>query len=102
LTHPLRGLRHLRGYTLRQGRYENLIVEEDSYLGGLQHYVNLNPVRAAMCHFETLNNYRCPKFWSFNHPRNRPSFLNLSSALDHAGGLKDASAGRRKYMEYLS
>ena len=30
-------------HALRQGRYKSLIVEEDSHLGALLHYVHLNP-----------------------------------------------------------
>jgi putative transposase len=87
---------------LFQGRYKSLIVEESAYLGALQHYVNLNPVRAGMCSVETLKDYRWSSFWYLNHSRKRPSFLDLSGALKHAGGLKDTTAGRRKYVEYLS
>jgi REP element-mobilizing transposase RayT len=93
--------RKLQG-KLFQGRYKSLIVEEDLYLGGLQHYVHLNPVRAGMCSIESLKDYRWSSFWYLNHPSKRPSFLDLSGALEHAGGLKDSPIGRRKYVEYLS
>jgi REP element-mobilizing transposase RayT len=39
---------------LFQGRYKSLIVEEDSYLGALLHYVHLNPVRASMVSVDQL------------------------------------------------
>ena len=101
MTHPLRGLRHLRAAALRQGRYKSLIVEEDSCLGALQHYVHLNPVRAKMCSVEDLKDYRWSSFWYLHQMRKRPDFLDISGALEHAGGLRDTPAGRRKYMEYL-
>lgn len=43
---------------LFQGRYKSLIVEEDSRLGALLHYVHLNPVRAGMTDVKGLRNYR--------------------------------------------
>ena len=35
-------------------------------------------------------------------PRLRPSWYDPTAALAHAGGLKDTSAGRNKYLEYLA
>ena len=43
---------------LKKGRCKSLIVEEDAYLGSLQHYVHLNPVRAKMCSVSGLKDYR--------------------------------------------
>jgi hypothetical protein len=102
LTHPLRGLRHLLAYTLRQGRYKSLIVEEDSYLGGLLHYVHLNPERAGLCSVDELKDYRWSSYWYLNRPKLRPAFMDVSGALDLAGGLKDTSHGHRKYRDYLT
>jgi putative transposase len=92
---------------LFQGRFKSLIVEEslivegDSYLGALQHYVHLNPVRAGMCTVDELKEYRWSSYWYLWNPRKRPEFMDLSGALEHAGGLKDTPAGRREYREYL-
>jgi hypothetical protein len=86
---------------LFQGRYKSLIVEEETYLGALQHYVQLNPVRAGMRSVAELKNYRWSSYWYLHRPRKRPAFLDISGALDHAGGLKDTRVGRGKYAEYL-
>jgi len=86
---------------LFQGRYKSLIVEEDAYLGALQHYVHLNPVRAKMCSVGELNDYRWSSYWYLHHPRRRPEFMDASGALEHAGGLRDTPAGRKKYADYL-
>ena len=86
---------------LFQGRYKSLIVEEDTYLGALQHYVHLNPVRAELCSVEELKNYRWSSYWYLHHSRKRPTFLDISGALDYAGGLKDNRIGRGKYADYL-
>lgn len=86
---------------LFQGRYKSLIVEEGSYLGALQHYVHLNPVRAKMCSVDNLEDYRWSSYWYLHHPRKRPAFMDVTGPLEHAGGLRDTPVGRRKYMEYL-
>ena len=86
---------------LFQGRYKSLIVEEDSSLGGLLHYVHLNPVRAGMCSVDELGDYRWSSYWYLNRPKSRPDFMDVSGALDAAGGLKDSSHGHRKYRDYL-
>lgn len=86
---------------LFQGRYKSLIVEEGDYLGALQHYVHLNPVRAGICPVSGLKDYRWSSYWYLQHARRRPVFLDPTGALEHAGGLRDTPAGRRKYEDYL-
>lgn len=45
---------------LFQGRFKSLIVEEDGYMGALQHYVHLNPLRAGMCRVDELKGIAGP------------------------------------------
>jgi len=87
---------------LFQGRYKSLIVEEESYLGALLHYVHLNPVRARIVDVAGLRDYRWSSYWYLQHPAKRPAFMDVSGCLEAAGGLADTSAGRRKYREYLA
>ena len=86
---------------LFQGRYKSLIIEEDAYLGALQHYVHLNPVRAGMCTVDELKAYRWSSYWYLWQPGKRPGFMDITGPLEHAGGLKDTPAGRKKYRDYL-
>jgi REP element-mobilizing transposase RayT len=86
---------------LFQGRYKSLIVEEDSHLGALQHYVHLNPVRAGMCDVGGLKDYRWSSYWYLQHPELRPEFLDPTGALSAAGGLGDTAHGHRSYAAYL-
>lgn len=74
---------------LFQGRYKSLIIEEDAYLGALQHYVHLNPVRAGMCTLDELKAYRWSSYWYLWQPKKRSGFMNITGALEHAGGLHD-------------
>lgn len=104
--HPLNsprkaGLRHLRATALRQGRYKSLIVEEESYLGALLHYVHLNPVRAGMCDVAGLSNYRWSSYWFLRNPAARPNFLDPTGALWAAGNLADNPRGYRSYEQFL-
>lgn len=87
---------------LFQGRYKSLIVEEESYLGALLHYVHLNPVRAGMVDVSELGGYRWSSYWYLRHPSKRPGFMDVSGCLEAAGGLSDNASGRRKYGEYLA
>lgn len=87
---------------LFQGRYKSLIVEEESYLGSLLHYVHLNPVRAGMVTVEQLKEYRWSSYWYLFNKRARPLFLDCSGALEAAGGLADTPKGRQQYMNYLN
>jgi putative transposase len=86
---------------LFQGRYKSLIVEEDSYLGALLHYVHLNPVRAGICQVADLSEYRWSSYWYLRHPAARPAFLDPTGSLLAAGGLADNKRGHRSYEQYL-
>jgi len=94
-------LREERGH-LFQGRYKSLVVDPDGGVGPLCHYIHLNPVRARLRPVEQLPDWP----WSSVHwlmaPRLRPAWYDPTTALDHAGGLKDTAAGRRKYLEYIA
>lgn len=86
---------------LFQGRFKSLIVEEDTYLGALLHYVHLNPVRAGICDVARLREYRWSSYWYLRHPNSRPEFLDPTGALWHAGKLSDTVPGWRNYRSYL-
>lgn len=86
---------------LFQGRYKSLIVEEDSYLGALLHYVHLNPVRASIVSIDQLKDYRWSSYWYLHNKRKRPAFMDCTGALEAAGGLADTPAGRKQYLNYL-
>ena len=88
-------------HALRQGRYKSLIVEEDSHLGALLHYVHLNPVRASMVSVDQLKDYRWSSFWYLFNKRKRPDSLDCSGGLEAAGGLADTPKGRDQYLSYL-
>ena len=93
-------LRQERGH-LFQGRYKSLIVDPESGLGPLCHYIHLNPVRAKLRAVEALGNYPWTSMRWLLEPKSRPDWYHPLPALEHAGDLADTAAGRRKYLEYL-
>jgi putative transposase len=85
---------------LFQGRFKSILLE-GNHLSALCSYIHLNPVRAGMCDVRGLRNYPFSSYWYLRHPRSRPSFVDLSRALDGVGGLSDTAYGRQKYEEFL-
>lgn len=94
-------LRRERGH-LFQGRYKSLIVDPDGGLGPLCHYIHLNPVRARLRTVEQLPAWPWSSLSWLMEPKRRPAWYEPNAALEHAGGLKDTPAGRKKYLEYLA
>lgn len=93
-------LRQERGH-LFQGRYKSLIVDPETGLGPLCHYIHLNPVRAKLRPVAELGDYPWTSLRWLHKPKLRPSWCEPQPAFTHAGGLADTSAGRRKYLQYL-
>lgn len=93
-------LRRERGH-LFQGRYKSLIVDPESGLGPLCHYIHLNPVRAGLKPVTELADYAWTSLHWLSTPKLRPAWYDPQPALVHAGTLADTSAGRRKYVQYL-
>jgi REP element-mobilizing transposase RayT len=85
---------------LFQGRFKSILLEEN-HLSALCAYIHLNPVRAGLCDVRGLRDYPFSSYWYLRRPRSRPAFLEVSMALDGAGGLADTVYGRGKYEEYL-
>lgn len=94
-------LRQEHGHVF-QGRYHAIVLEDGAALGAVCHYIHLNPVRAGVQTVEDLGEYRHCSFRWLLRRRERPSFLDLSTCLEAAGGLKDTPAGRRSYQHYLA
>lgn len=87
---------------LFQGRYKSLLVEEGERLGTLCHYIHLNPARADLVPIAHLASYRYSSYWYLHHPRQRPKFLRIETALVAAGALGDNASGRSSYASFLA
>ena len=93
-------LRKERGHVF-QGRYKSLVVDPGDGLGPLCHYLHLNPVRAHLCPVAGLAEWPWSSAAWLMDPKRRRPWYDPTGALEHAGGLADTPAGRRKYLEYL-
>ena len=93
------GFRKLVGRPF-QGRYKALIVEPGHPFGQVCHYIHLNPVRAKLVPAERAPEYRWSSLRGFAG-KGRPEWLDATTVLEDAGGLKDTRVGWRKYGEYL-
>jgi REP element-mobilizing transposase RayT len=93
------GYRHLVGRPF-QGRYKALLVEPGEHFGRVCHYIHLNPARAGVVPAGQAVEYpwsSLPKFAG----KQRPAWLEGSTALRTAGNLADTAAGWKKYLDYL-
>ena len=84
-----------------QGRYKAILLDGDA-VGPVCHYIHLNPVRAGLVAASALQSHQDSSFARLWYPRRRRSFEFPKVSLEHAGGLSDSPAGRRKYREYLA
>lgn len=87
---------------LFQGRYKSLVVDPGEALGPLCHYIHLNPVRAGITTVDRLGDWAWSSFRWLMLPKERAKWFRPEAGLEHAGGLADTAAGRRKYAEYLA
>ncbi len=78
-----------------QGRYKAILLDGDA-VGPVCHYIHLNPVRAGLVDASALQSYKDSGFARLWYPSRRRVFEFPEVSLDHAGGLSDSPAGRRK------
>jgi len=91
---------HERGHVF-QGRYQSLLVEDNSSLLRVVNYIHLNPVRAGLETVETLREHSYSSFPKY-FQRKRPSCLDATDWLHESGSLKPTLAGFRCYHKSLS
>ncbi len=65
--------RHSRCGHLFQGRFKSILVENDTYLYRLSHYIHRNPVRAGMT--ARLADYRWSSYPNYAYGRRDPDWL---------------------------
>ena len=67
-------LRHSRSGHLFQGRFKNMIVQNDAYLLQLSYYIHRNPVRAAMV--KRLSSYNWSSYRNYAYGDQTTKWLN--------------------------
>ncbi len=91
--------RQERGH-LFQGRYDAMLLEDDTILTRVVHYIHLNPVRAHLVAPDACTTFR----WSgLRHLRQRtqPPWLSADVLLG-ALAFRDFSAGWKEYDQFLA
>ncbi len=83
-----------------QGRYKALHVEPGHALAQVAHYIHLNPVRAKAVPAGQLLEHRWSSLPLFVG-KARPAWLVAETVLSESGGLRDTTAGWRRYLAYL-
>ncbi len=89
-----------RGH-LFQGRFKSILAGDWDRLAWLCHHIHLNPVRAGITQVSQLSSYPFSSYPKLFRKSTRERFMSYETLLEGAGGLKDTSAGRRKYAQYL-
>jgi len=71
--------KHLRSGHLFQGRFKNIIVQNDAYLMQLSCYIHRNPLRAGMV--KRLADYAWSSYPAYAYGKAHPKWLNLNVIL---------------------
>jgi putative transposase len=93
-------LKHNRSGHLFQGRFKNLLVENDSYFLRLSCYIHRNPLRAKMV--KRLAAYEWSSYRTYAYGEPGPDWLETDLILSQFGGEDKHTAYRRKVQGYSS
>lgn len=85
--------KHLRSGHLFQGRFKNIIVQNDAYLMQLSYYIHRNPLRAGMV--KRLADYPWSSYSAYAYGKAHPKWLNLDVILSQL----DKKERHRQYRE---
>jgi REP element-mobilizing transposase RayT len=90
--------RHLRSGHLFQGRFKNIIVQNDAYLMQLSCYIHRNPIRAGIV--KRLADYEWSSYPAYAYGKTRPDWLNLDLILSQFGSKDRHGLYRNKVQRY--
>ena len=93
-------LRNHRVGHLFQGRYKNMIVQNDAYILQLSYYIHRNPLRAAMV--RRLASYKWSSYKAYAYGRSKPKWLNTDVILSQFTNVKDPHQAYRENMQKYS
>ncbi len=93
--------RHQRVGSLFQGRFNAVLVENETHAWELSRYVHLNPVRAKMVHLPEV--YRWSSYNVYRYARaaaDAPSWLDWETVLhEHSKNLRTARRAYQRFVE---
>lgn len=90
-------LRHNRVGHLFQGRYKNMLVQNDAYLLRLSYYIHRNPLRAGMA--SRLADYKWSSYRAYAYDKTQPKLLNTDVVLSQFINVKDPHKAYRENMQ---
>ncbi len=90
--------KHLRSGHLFQGRFKNIIVQNDAYLMQLSCYIHRNPLRAGM--IKRLADYTWSSYPAYAYDKVHPKWLNLDLILSQFSTKERHRLYREKVQRY--
>lgn len=92
-------LRNRRNGHVFQGRFKNIIIENDAYLMRLSLYIHRNPLRAGMV--KRLADYKWSSYLYYAYNQKHPPWLKTDPILSQASSAKDKHrVYRNKVQQY--
>jgi REP element-mobilizing transposase RayT len=86
--------RHSRSGHLFQGRFKNMLVQNDAYLLQLSYYIHRNPLRAGLV--ERLAGYRWSSYRAYAYGQPAPEWLNTEPILSQLVNVDDRNKAYRE------
>ncbi len=93
-------LRHNRSGHLFQGRFKNMLVQNDAYLLQLSYYIHRNPLRAGMV--RRVADYRWSSHRAYAYGKSGQNWLNTNVILGQFVNVKDQHQAYRETMQKYS
>ena len=90
-------LGHNRSGHLFQGRYKNMLVQNDAYLLQLSYYIHRNPLRAAMV--RRLADYKWSSYRVYGYGKSQPNWLNTKPILSQFINADDTHRAYRENIQ---
>jgi len=93
-------IRHARSGHLFQGRFKNMLVENDAYLSQLSYYIHRNPLRAGMVN--RLASYKWSSYQAYAYGKSIPEWLNTDMILSQFINVEDKHRAYRENAQSYS
>ena len=93
-------LRHFRSGHLFQGRFKNMLVQNDAYLLQLSYYIHRNPLRAGMV--KRLSSYKWSSYRAYAYDDNVKKWLSTELILSQFLNVADRNLAYREAAQKYS
>ena len=90
-------LHHNRSGHLFQGRYKNMLVQNDAYLLQLSYYIHRNPLRAGMV--RRLADYKWSSYRVYGYCKSQPNWLHTQPLLSQFINVEDTHRAYRENIQ---